>query len=559
MDKMLVSPDGEVTITNDGATILAKMHVEHQIGRLIVELSASQDDEIGDGTTGVVVLAGALLEQAEHLLDRGIHPVRVAEGFERACAIAVAHLGTIATTVAFTKEDPEPLVTTAMTTLSSKIVNVHKRQMAEIAVQAVLSVADLDRKDVNFDMIKVEGKAGGKMEDTELIRGIVLDKDWSHPQMPKTVTDAKIAILTCPFEPPKPKTKHRLDITSPEAYKALQAAEAEYFRDMVARVKDCGATVVMCQWGFDDEANHLLLQAGLPAVRWVGGVEIELLAIATGARIVPRFSELSADKLGKAGVIREVGFGTTKDRMLVVEKCVNSKSVTVLVRGGNNMIIDEATRSLHDAMCVVRNLIRDNRIVYGGGAAEVACSIAVSDAADRVSGMEQYAMRAFADALEDVPMALAENAGLSPISTVSAVKSAQLAEKNPHLGVDCMGAGTLDMKAQGVFETLVGKQQQLQLATQLVKMILKVRAPAAAPNMQPRANPLLLADRRHHPALGVHVSARGRDADCESKRMRSGTAIVRQIVGDRVNTSRPSRRRVVDTPKNLCPFKDSLG
>ena len=220
---MLVSPDGEVTITNDGATILAKMHVEHQIGRLIGELSASQDDEIGDGTTGVVVLAGALLEQAEHLLDRGIHPVRVAEGFERACAIAVAHLGTIATTVAFSKEDPEPLVTTAMTTLSSKIVNVHKRQMAEIAVQAVLSVADLDRKDVNFDMIKVEGKAGGKMEDTELIRGIVLDKDWSHPQMPKTVTDAKIAILTCPFEPPKPKTKHRLDITSPEAYKAPQS------------------------------------------------------------------------------------------------------------------------------------------------------------------------------------------------------------------------------------------------------------------------------------------------------------------------------------------------
>lgn len=475
MDKMLVSPDGDVTITNDGATILAKMQVEHQIGKLIVELSASQDDEIGDGTTGVVVLAGALLEQAEHLLDRGIHPVRVAEGFERACAIAVEHLASIAQTVKFTKDDPEPLVQTAMTTLSSKIINVHKRKMAEIAVKAVLSVADMDRKDVNFDMIKVEGKAGGKMEDTELIQGIVLDKDWSHPQMPKTVENAKIAILTCPFEPPKPKTKHRLDITSPEAYRALQAAEAAYFKEMVGQVKDSGANVVMCQWGFDDEANHLLLQAGLPAVRWVGGVEIELLAIATGARIVPRFSELSAEKLGHAGRVREVGFGTTKDRMLVVENCKNSKSVTVLVRGGNNMIIDEARRSLHDAMCVVRNLIKDNRIVYGGGAAEIACAIAVSDAADRVSGMEQYAMRAFADALEDIPMALAENAGLSPISTVSSVKSAQLeGAGNPFLGVDCMGTGVMDMRTQGVFETLIGKQQQLQLATQLVKMILKV-------------------------------------------------------------------------------------
>jgi T-complex protein 1 subunit epsilon len=450
------------------------MQVEHQIARLIVELSASQDDEIGDGTTGVVVLAGALLEQAEHLLDRGIHPVRVAEGFERAAAIAVERLGAIAQTVPFSAADTEPLVRTAMTTLSSKIVNAHKRAMAEIAVGAVLAVADIERKDVNFDFIKVEGKAGGKMEDTELIRGVVLDKDWSHPQMAKRVVDAKIAVLTCPFEPPKPKTKHRLDVTSPEAFRALQAAEAAYFADMVARVKASGANVVMCQWGFDDEANHLLLQAGLQAVRWVGGVEIELLAIATGARIVPRFSELAPEKLGRAGLIREVGFGTTKDRMLVVEGCEKSKSVTVLVRGGNGMVIDEASRSLHDAMCVVRNLIRDNRIVYGGGSAEIACSIAVADAADKVAGMEQYAMRAFADALEDVPMALAENAGLPPISTVSAVRAAQVAGGSPVLGVDCMGAGTNDMRTQGVFETLQGKVSQMQLAVQLVKMILKI-------------------------------------------------------------------------------------
>ena len=475
MDKMLVSPDGDVTITNDGATILHKMQVEHQIGKLIVELSASQDDEIGDGTTGVVVLAGALLEQAEHLLDRGIHPVRIAEGFEQACALCVKHLGTISQTVPFSApDDIEPLILTAMTTLSSKIVNTHKRKMAEIAVRAVLSVADLERRDVNFDLIKVEGKAGGKMEDTELVHGIVLDKDWSHPQMAKEIRGAKMAILTCPFEPPKPKTKHRLDITSPEAFRALQAAEAEYFKEMVQQVKDSGANMVICQWGFDDEANHLLLQSGLPAVRWVGGVELELIAIATGGRIVPRFSELTAAKLGTAGRVREVAFGTTKDRMLIIEECANSRTVTVFVRGGNHMIIDEAKRSLHDAMCVARNLIRDNRIVYGGGAAEVSCAIHVSEAADKIAGMEQYAMRAFADALEDVPMALAENSGLSPIATVSEVKARQIAEKNPLLGVDCMAAGTLDMREQRVFETLVGKQQQMQLATQLVKMILKI-------------------------------------------------------------------------------------
>lgn len=206
-----------------------------------------------------------------------------------------------------------------------------------------------------------------------------------------------------------------------------------YFGEMVQQCKDCGANLVICQWGFDDEANHLLLQAELPAVRWVGGVELELIAIATGGRIVPRFSELSAEKLGKAGMVREVSFGTTKERMLVIEDCASSEAVTILVRGGNKMIVDEAKRSLHDAMCVVRNLVKDNRIVYGGGAAEVACSIAVSKAADETEGQAQYAMRAFADALDDVPMALAENSGLSPITELTAVKAKQVAEGKPYL------------------------------------------------------------------------------------------------------------------------------
>jgi len=343
-----------------------------------------------------------------------------------------------------------------------------------MCVSAVLAVADLARGDVNLDLIKIEGKVGGTLEDTRLVHGIVLDKDMSHPQMAKRVDNARIAILTCPFEPPKPKTKHKVDIDTAEKFEALQAAEAAYFRDMVDRCTAAGANLVVCQWGFDDEANHLLAAAGLPAVRWVGGVELELLAIATGGRIVPRFEELTADKLGKAGCVREEAFGTTKDRMLFVEGCAGSRAVTLFVRGGNKMMVDETKRSLHDALCVARNLIRSSAIVYGGGAAELAAALAVEAAADGVPGVEQYAMRAFADALEAVPLALAENSGLPPIETVAAVKAAQVRDQNPRLGVDCKGEGTNDMRQQAVFETLIGKQQQMLLATQVVKMVLKI-------------------------------------------------------------------------------------
>jgi len=248
MDKMLVNPDGQVTISNDGATIMQKMNVEHQIARLMVELSQSQDDEIGDGTTGVVVLAGALLEESIKLLDRGMHPVRIADGFERAAKVAYDHLETIADTVEFSKDNIEPLIELASTTLSSKIVNIHKRKMAEIAVNAVLAVADMDRKDVNFDMIKMHTKTGGKLEDTQLIRGIVIDKEFSHPQMPTEIKNAKLCVLTCPFEPPKPKTKHKLCIESKEDYDKLYEVEQQYFQDMVKCIKDTGCNMVICQW-----------------------------------------------------------------------------------------------------------------------------------------------------------------------------------------------------------------------------------------------------------------------------------------------------------------------
>ncbi|KAL5545197.1 hypothetical protein UlMin_008981 [Ulmus minor] len=308
--------DSSLVSTNDGATILEQMDVDNQIAKLMVELSRNQDYEIGDWTTGVVVLASALLEQAERLLEHGIHPIRVAEGYETTSRIAVEHLERISHKFEFGLSNIEPLVQTCTTTLSSKIVNRCKRDLAEIVVKEVLDVADLERKDVNLDLIKVEGKFGGKLEDTELIYGIVVDKDMSHPQMPKRIEDAKIAILTCPFEPLKPKTKHKVDIDT-----------------------DVGATLVICQWGFDDEANHLLMHRNFPAIRWVGGVELELIAIATGGRIVPRFQELTTEKLGKAGLVRENAFGTTKDRMLYTDRVLEVKFPVVDTRSAMNVIM----------------------------------------------------------------------------------------------------------------------------------------------------------------------------------------------------------------------------
>ncbi|WPK25588.1 hypothetical protein PUMCH_002908 [Australozyma saopauloensis] len=475
LDKILVGPDGDITITNDGATILAQMDLDNEIAKLLVQLAQSQDDEIGDGTTGVVVLALALLDQAHELLDKGIHPLKIANGFDAACKIAVAQLDADADDILISEEARDSnLLKAARTSLGLKIVSKAHDHFAHMAVDAVLAVADLERKDVDFELIKMETKVGGSIEDLALIRGVLLDKEFSHPQMPKKATDCKIAILTCPFEPPKPKTKHKLDISSVEEFKVLQEYEQTKFREMISLVKDSGANVVACQWGFDDEANHLLLSSGLNAIRWIGGSELELLAIATNGHIVPRFEDLTPEKLGTAGVIRELEFGTTRDRMLVVEDCSNTRAVTCFIRGSNEMIVAEGVRALHDSICVVRNLVRDSRVVYGGGAAELLASLAVSAAADKQKGIDQYAFRAFSSALDQVPMVLAENSGLDPIETLSQLKLKQALEKCAHLGVDCLGKGTNDMKELFVIDPLIGKKQQLLLATQLTRMILKI-------------------------------------------------------------------------------------
>ncbi|CAI4543206.1 BAL_1a_G0029730.mRNA.1.CDS.1 [Saccharomyces cerevisiae] len=482
LDKILISPDGEITITNDGATILSQMELDNEIAKLLVQLSKSQDDEIGDGTTGVVVLASALLDQALELIQKGIHPIKIANGFDEAAKLAISKLEETCDDISASNDElfRDFLLRAAKTSLGSKIVSKDHDRFAEMAVEAVINVMDKDRKDVDFDLIKMQGRVGGSISDSKLVNGVILDKDFSHPQMPKCVLPkegsdgVKLAILTCPFEPPKPKTKHKLDISSVEEYQKLQTYEQDKFKEMIDDVKKAGADVVICQWGFDDEANHLLLQNDLPAVRWVGGQELEHIAISTNGRIVPRFQDLSKDKLGTCSRIYEQEFGTTKDRMLIIEQSKETKTVTCFVRGSNKMIVDEAERALHDSLCVVRNLVKDSRVVYGGGAAEVTMSLAVSEEADKQRGIDQYAFRGFAQALDTIPMTLAENSGLDPIGTLSTLKSKQLKEKISNIGVDCLGYGSNDMKELFVVDPFIGKKQQILLATQLCRMILKI-------------------------------------------------------------------------------------
>lgn len=419
-----------------------------------------------------------MLDQALFLLDKGIHPLKIASGFDKACDIACKYLDEIAGPVDIFEHDHENLIRTAMTALGSKIVSKCKRKLAEISVNAVLAVADLERRDVNFELIKMVTKTGGSIEDTKFVNGIVIDKEFSHPQMEKEVKDAKICILTCPFEPPKPKNKYTLSIGSAQDYDQLKELEEQYFIDMVELVKKSGANIVMCQWGFDDEANHLLLRNNLPAVRWVSGTDIELLAIATGARIIPRFQEITPDKLGRCGLVKEIEFGTTNARMLQIEDlsvgASEAKSVTILIRGSSKMVVDEAKRSIHDSLCVVRNLVKDNKIIVGGGASELACAIHLRSKADEISTIEQYSIRHFAEALEQIPLALADNSGLNPLQTLAECKTKQITEESHKFGIDCIGAKISNMEDMNVFETLLSKKQQLNLATQVVKMILKI-------------------------------------------------------------------------------------
>merc|ERR1739838_1131770 len=473
-DKIIISQDGQVVVTNDGATILKKMEISHSVVQLLVELSKSQDEEVGDGTTGVVLIAGAMLTQAKELIQKGLHPLTIIDGYEKAMLIALANIDAVSTEIDIDANNNEQLMKIARTTLNSKLIKPCVELFSRMCTDSVLCVADRERLDVNFELIKVKGKTGGKVEDSCLINGVVVDKELSHCQMAKCYENVSIAILTCPFEPPKPKTKHKLDIATVDAYNQLLEEEKKFFVDQVAKLKEIGCDFVLCQWGFDYEANHLLYKANLPSIRWAGAQEIEAVAIATGARIVPRFEDLNASKLGRARKIEEKTLGTEGDRITVVECDKGIKTSTILIRGGNSVAIAEAERAVHDALCSIRNLVKNNRVVPGGGAIEMSCSLAVEEAADQVLGVEQYAVRAYAEALTCIVQQLADNSGYSRVVLRGEVAAKQHKDNNHNIGVNCMKGEAADMMELGVFESIVSKKGQIQLATQMVKMMLRI-------------------------------------------------------------------------------------
>ncbi|KAI5175843.1 T-complex protein 1 subunit epsilon [Nematocida sp. LUAm1] len=433
-DKVIVSSDGEVIVSNDGATILKEMDISGTpMGRLITQLSEAQDDEVGDGTTGIVIIASGLLREAEALAAKGMHPLKIIRGYEEALDHAIKKIE--AEEKDISKEDMRSsLVKVARSTLSSKVVCREIERYIEIAIEASEAVED-ERGVANLELIKIEGET--KSGDSELIKGVYIPKEFSHFQMKKIIEDAKIALLACPFEPPKVKIKHDLNITNVEEFHKLSAYEKKIFEDMIASIKGSGANVVLCQWGFDDEANSLLLQEGISAVRWVGAQELEMVAIHTGAQIISRFEDLTSDSLGTAS-IKEVN-GTIR-----VENKEKGRAVSILVRGGNLQVIEETKRSIRDVLCAIRNIKRDPKIVRGAGYIDLVCAKYVEEMVPGSIG------KAYARALRDLPMALARNQGEDPIERIS------------------------KHKEEDVWEGAYSKKHQLLLSTQTAKSILRI-------------------------------------------------------------------------------------
>ncbi|HZY95263.1 MAG TPA: thermosome subunit beta [Candidatus Bathyarchaeia archaeon] len=470
MDKMLVDGFGDVTITNDGATILDEMEVQHPAAKMMVEVAKTQDDEVGDGTTTSVVVAGELLKRAEELIDQGLHPTLIVDGYRAASARALEILDEIAIKV--DPSDREILRKIAEVSLASKLLAEYK-PMADLAVEAVLQVAEKteDGYKIDIDDIKMEKKPGESLLDTALIKGIVLDKEVVHPGMPKRIEDAKIALIDSALEIEKTEFDAKINIENPEQMKSFLDEEEKMLKDMVEKIAKSGANVVLCEKGIDDVAQHYLAKKGILAVRRVKQSDMEKLVKATGARIVSNPDDLTPKDLGKARLVEERK--VADDKMTFVEGSKNPKAVTILVRGGSERLVDEAERSLHDAVCVVRDVVRDPRIVGGGGAPEAEISRRLRAFAQKQAGKEQLAVLAFADGLESVPLALAENAGLDPIDIMVQLRAAH--EKGQlWAGVEVFEGKVADMKEKGVLEPHGVKMQVIKSASEAAGMILKI-------------------------------------------------------------------------------------
>ena len=472
MDKMLVDSFGDVTITGDGATILKEMDVQHPAAKMLVEVAKAQDDEVGDGTTTVVVLAGELLKHAAELLDQEIHPSIIIEGYEKAMEYSLKVLDEIAIKVDPT--DREILKKVAMTSLGSKAVAEYKEFLADLVVDAALRVAE--KRDgkwyVDIDNVKVEKKKGESLAETQLVHGIVLDKEVVHAGMPKVVKNAKIALLNCPLEVEKPEYDAEIRIRDPEQMKEFLREQERMLREMVEKIKKVGANVVFCQKGIDDVAQHYLAKYGILAARRIKKSDMEKLSRATGARIVTSIDDLTEKDLGYAELVEERKVG--EDKMIFVEGCKNPRAVTILIRGGAEHVVDEAERAVHDALCVVRNVIQDGKIVAGGGAPEMEVARRLRTYATNFKGKVQLAINKFADALEIIPTILSQSAGLEVVDAIVELRS--LHEKG-HIwaGIDVFGGKVVeDMTKLNVLEPVSVKKQSIKSATEAAIMILRI-------------------------------------------------------------------------------------
>jgi len=481
MDKMLVDSFGDVTITNDGATILKEIDVQHPAAKMMVEVAKAQDDEVGDGTTTAVVIAGELLKKAEELLDQNIHPTIIVEGYRKATEQSIKIFDEISQETSI--DDEEMLKKVAMTSMHSKVVAGSREYLADLVVKAVKSIAEKvnEQWKVDIDDVKVEKKQGGSLEDTKLINGIVLDKEVVHPGMPKRVMNAKIALIDAPLEIEKTEFDAKIHINSPEQMKAFLDEEQRMLREIVEKIKEVGANVVLCQKGIDDVAQHFLAKAGILAVRRVKKSDMEKLAKATGGRIVTSIDDLTPQHLGEAEVVEERK--VADDKMVFVEGCKNPKAVSILIRGGTEHIVDEAERALHDALCVVRNIIQEPKVVTGGGAPEIEIARKLREYAETLSGREQLAVKAFADAIEVVPRTLAENAGLDPIDMLVELRARH--EKGEWwTGINLVSGKVDDMRKLDVWEPASVKKQAIKSASEAAQMILRIDDVIAASELE---------------------------------------------------------------------------
>jgi thermosome len=472
MDKMLVDSMGDVTITNDGATMLKDMDIQHPAGKMIIEIAKAVDDEVGDGTTSSVVLAGALLEYAEELIEKGVHPMVIVSGYGKAAIQAQKILDNISVDVE--PEDRVTLTKIARTSMASKMVSNDSAALGALVVDALLQVAEKAAEGtfkVDLDDLKVEKKVGGSLKDTSLIRGIILDKEVVHSGMPKRIEKARIALVNSALEIKKTEFDAKISISKPAQIQQFLDEETRMLKSMVDKISESGANVLICQKGIDDIAQHYLAKAGILSVRRAKESDMIKLAKATGARMVTGLDGLTEADVGQAGLIEERKI--EDDKWTFIEGCKNPKAVTIFIRGGSQRVVDEAERSLHDAIMVVKDVLENPGIVAGGGAVEEELSYRLMKWSATLQGREQLAAEKFAEALEAIPIALAVNAGFNPIDIQVELREKHSAGKI-WVGVDVLGKGTRDMFEKGVIEPVGVKEQIIKSATECTCMILRI-------------------------------------------------------------------------------------